>query len=130
LPLSAEAQLNALGDHVNELEQLCNEIELSVRAFDWNRLGRAIAESRRKTHEFENAMASAKRVRTPAFDKVIFARLHRIFEVRDGQLKRVQEKRDEIGGRLRTLSRWKEYSRSVAGPEGRRVQPLLFEEQR
>jgi hypothetical protein len=130
LPLSAEAQLSRLGDLVGELEQLCNELELSLRASDWKRLDAAIASSRRKMHEFENAMADAKSLRTAEFDRVIYARLQKIYSVRAGQMERLQGQHDEIGGRLRTLSRWKEYSRSIAGPDARNVKARLFEERR
>jgi hypothetical protein len=127
---SAEAAFNSLGSLISELEQLCNEIELSLRASDGARLERAIAASRRKTHEFENAMADAKPMRTPDMDKAIFARLQRIYAVREAQMQRLQAKHDEIGGRLRTISRWKQYSRSIGGLEARRVKSRLFEDRR
>jgi hypothetical protein len=130
LPPSAEAKLNALGDLVGELEQLCNELELSLRASEWRRMDAAIAASRRKMHEFENAMAEAKPLRTADFDRHIYARLQKIYSVRTGQMERLQVQHNEIGGRLRTLSRWKEYSRSIAGPDARKVKARLFEDRR
>ena len=130
MPPSADTVLNALGDHVSQLEVLCNEIELSLRASDWSRLERAIASSRRQMHEFENAMADAKPLRTANFDRDIFARLQRIYAVRDAQMKRLAATHDEIGGRLRALSRWKEYARSIAGRDAGNVASRLFEDRR
>ena len=95
-----------------------------------SRLGVAIAHSRRITHEFENAMAELKSLRTPEIDREIFARLQRIFSVRNEQMKRLEAIRDEVGGKLRTISKWKEYSRSVAGHDALKRKPRLFEDLR
>ena len=128
MPQSAEAVLAALHDRITQLEQLCNEIELSLRAADMSRLGVAIAHSRRLTHEFENAMGEAKPLRTEDFDQAIFARLQRIYSVRAEQMHRLAAKRDEIGGRLRTISKWKEYARSVAGRDALKRKPRIIED--
>lgn len=130
MPPSAEAKLSCLAELVGELEQLCNELELSLRTSDWQRMDAAIGASRRKMHEFENAMADAKSLRTAEFDREIYARLQRIYSVRTGQMERLEGQHNEIGGRLRTLSRWKEYSRSIAGPDARKVKSRLFEDRR
>jgi len=94
------------------------------------RLGRAIAESRRVMHAFENAMADAKPLRTAAVDREIFARLQRIYSVRSEQMERLGARRDELGGKLQTLSRWKEYSRSIAGSDALKTKPRIFEDLR
>jgi hypothetical protein len=75
-------------------------------------------------------MADAKPLRTAEFDQTIFARLNRIFAVREDQMKRLAERRDEIGSKLQTISRWKEYSRSVAGRDALKRKPRLFEDLR
>jgi hypothetical protein len=127
---SVETAFGSLNGLVTALEQLCNELELALRAADWNRMGVAIADSRRTMAEFENAMAEAKPLRTADFDQVIFARLQRVYSVRADQMKRLQAANDEIGKRLRTISRWKSYARSIGGPDVNRTPSRLFSDVR
>jgi len=112
------------------LEQLCNELELALREGDWKRLGAAISSSRRTMAEFEQAMAEAKSVRTAEFDREIFARLQRVYSVRAEQLARLQAYHDDVGKRLRTISRWKGYARSIGGPDVGRTPSRLFSDLR
>ena len=110
------------------MEHQCNEIELSLRCRNWDRLGTVIAESRRSMHEFENAMADSHEARDDEFDRVVFARLQRVFAVRDEQMKRLQAINREIGDRLRSISKWKQYARAVAGPGRAARRASLFQD--
>lgn len=110
---------------VTALEQLCNELEASVRARDWTRMGAAIADSRRTMHAFENAMADTTSIRSVEFDRSVYARLQNIYRVRDEQMQRVQAIHDDIGENLRALSRWKGYARSVGGSDRTRPPRIL-----
>jgi len=118
LPRSADASraaLEAVAKEIKELERLCIEIDAAVVAEDWARLNAAIADSRRVTHGLENAMAEAKPYRDASFDKAAFARLQQIYSYRQERMKAVEETHHEIGERLRALSRWKGYARSIGG---------------
>jgi hypothetical protein len=110
---------------VTNLERLCNEIELALRAKDSPALGRAIADSRRTMHAFENAMEAAASDRDAEFDERIFARLRKIYSVREGQMARLRAYHDSIGERLQAISRWKVYARSVGAPKNRERKSLL-----
>ena len=124
MPPSAEeagqVALEALARDVNELERLCLEIDASISERDWERLGAALTDSRRITHAVENAMADAKAYRTEAFDEAVFARLKQIYDYRQQRMQTLQAIHDDFGDRLRQLSRWKGYARSIAGGEKRR----------
>jgi len=112
--------LEAVARDINELERLCVEIDASITERNWDRLGSALSDSRRVTHSMQNAMADAVPFRTAAFDKAAFERLQQIYAYRQQRMDALQEIHDEVGERLRALSRWKGYARSVAGGEGRR----------
>ncbi|MDQ2865177.1 MAG: hypothetical protein M3R51_03015 [Candidatus Eremiobacteraeota bacterium] len=118
--------LEEVGRYVAQLEESCNEIEISIRASDWNRLGEALRTTRRAMHAFENAIAETHQDRDAEFDRAIFARLQRVYAVRDEQLRRIMAIHDGIGERLRALSRWKQYARAVGRPPGARA-PALFQ---
>jgi len=118
LPPSADparAALEAVAKEIKELERLCIEIDAAVVDEDWPRLNAAIADSRRVTHAMENAMAEAKPYRDATFDKAAFARLQQIYSYRQERMKVVEEIHNDIGDRLRSLSRWKGYARSIGG---------------
>ncbi len=129
-PLSDSVLLDRIVEHVTALERLCNEIERSLRQPDWQRLDAALADTRRTMHEFENAMGEAMSLRTSEFDRVIFARLQRVYAVRQEQMKRLQAIHDATGEKLRMLSRWKTYARSIAGPDARKRNPTLLDDVR
>ncbi len=126
---SDEGTLDLVSQEIERLESLCNEIELCLRSRDWRRLDVAIADSRRAMHSLENAMAATQPVRDEEFARVVFARLQRVFAVRDDQMKRLEATHRGIGEQLRAISRWKQYARSVAGPK-QPVRPALFQELR
>lgn len=117
---SGQALLEAVARDINELERLCVEIDASINERDWNRLGTALADSRRVTHSMQNAMDGAVAHRTAEFDEAAFARLRQIFAYRQERMDRLQTIHDEIGERLRQLSRWKTYARGVTIGEGAR----------
>ena len=101
----ARGALEAVAAEVNALERLCLDIDAAVTARDWARLDAAIAGSRKAMHAFENAMAIAIPYRDEAFDRAVFARLQQIYAYRHERLEAVQAYHDEIGDRLRQLSR-------------------------
>ncbi len=105
--------LEAVARDINELERLCLEIDASINERNWHRLGVALADSRRVTHSVQNAMAEATSYRTAEFDKAAFARLQQIYAYRQERMVRLQTIHDDIGDRLRQLSRWKTYARSI-----------------
>ena len=113
----AQAALEAVARDINELERLCVEIDASIGERNWDRLGTALTDSRRVTHSAQNAMEDATPYRTAEFDKAAFARLQQIYAYRQERMDRLQAIHDDIGDRLRQLSRWKVYARSVAGGE-------------
>ena len=93
-----QSVLEAVAHDINELEHLCLEIDASIGARDWNRLGAALANSRRVTHSLQNVMAEASPYRTPEFDKAAFARLHQIYAYRQERMDTLQAIHDDIGG--------------------------------
>jgi hypothetical protein len=126
---SGQAVLEAVARDVNELERLCLEIDASINDHDWERLGAALADSRRITHSVSNAMGDATPYRTAEFDTAVFLRLQQIYAYRQERMNMLQQIHDEIGDRLRQLSRWKGYARSISGGE-RRTQSSLFDSRR
>ena len=126
---AGQTALEAIARDVNELERLCLEIDASITQRDWERLGTALADSRRVTHSVQNAMDDSARYRTAEFDEAVFARLQQIYAYREERMVTLQRIHDDIGDRLRQLSRWKGYARSIAGGE-RRTQSRLFDSRR
>ena len=112
-----QAALEHIASAIAELERLCLEIDAALSSRNWNRLNAAIADSRRVTHEVENAFGEAAAYRTPGFDEVAFARLQQIFSYRDERLASLQAIHDEIGQRLKQLSLWKTYARSFGSKD-------------
>jgi hypothetical protein len=115
LPPSDSIELERIGTEIGKLEQLCNELELGLREREWARMVKAMRETRRVLHALQNAMAELKSLRTTEFDSTLFARLQRVYAVHQDQMKRVQTVHDEAGARLRTISKWKSYARSIGG---------------
>ena len=122
--------LDAVLAEVTHLELLCNEMELALRETNFERLNAALADARRTMHAFENAMEAAKSARDEHFDSAVFARLRKIYDVRDGQQRRLEHHRDAIGDRLAGIARWKEYSRSIGGSKVGRARTSLFDDRR
>ncbi len=119
LPPSADearTALEAVAVEINTLERLCVEIDAAFGAREWARLDRAIADSRKAMHGLENAMAEALPYRDEAFDRAAFARLQEIYSYRHERLEALRAYHDEIGNRLRQISRWKSYARSMGTP--------------
>ncbi len=124
-----QTALEAVAQDICELERLCVEIDASITERNWDRLGAALADSRRVTHSVQNAMGDATPYRTAEFDKAVFARLQQIYAYRQERMDALQQIHDDIGERLRQLSRWKGYARSIAGAE-RRTRSKLFDSRR
>jgi hypothetical protein len=118
LPESAEAR-QAVEREVRELERLCAELEKSLLSAEWEAASNAIAESRRVTHAFLNAMEAAAGVRDEAFDGAIHARMRRIFDVREDQLLRLRSFHADVGEKLAAFSRWKGFVRSIGAKKAR-----------
>lgn len=114
---AGQEALEAVARDINELERLCLEIDASINERNWDRLGTALADSRRVTHSVQNGMDEATPYRTEEFDKAAFGRLAQIYAYRQERMDRLQAIHNEIGDRLRQISRWKVYARSVAGGE-------------
>ncbi len=117
---SGQTLLEAVARDVNELERLCIEIDASINERNWKRLGAALVDSRRVTHAVQNGMGDAVAYRTAEFDKAVFTRLQEIYAYRQERMNALQEIHDDIGQRLRQLSRWKTYARGVTIGEGTR----------
>ncbi len=113
---SARAALEAVAREINGLESLCIEIDAAVTARDWGRLERALADSAATMQALEGAMAAAVPYRDEQFDRAAYARLQQIYTYRQERLDALQQYHDEVGERLRALSRWKSYARSLGTP--------------
>jgi len=58
-------------------------------------------------------MEAAQPSRDEVFDRAVYARIRRVFDVREDQLERLQAYHDRVGERLQTLSRWKVFARGI-----------------
>ena len=114
-----ETRLRAIADHIGALETLCRTLESRLMSRDWHGLEEAIADSRRITHGLQNAMEDAVAARDELFDSQVFSRLRRVYAVRDEQMDRLSRYRDSVGERLRTISKWKGYARSIGAKDAR-----------
>lgn len=122
--------LDAVLAEVTHLEQLCNEMELALREANFDRLNAALADTRRTMHAFENAMEAAKSVRGAQFDAAVVARLRKVYDVREGQQRRLEHHRDALGDRLAGIARWKEYARAIGGSKAGRARKSYFDDRR
>jgi hypothetical protein len=113
LPASASPLLEAVVREVAELERLCGELERNLVAGDWSAAANVLRDSRRVTHAFANAMEAAQSDRDESFDRRVYVRMRRVFDVRENQLERLQVFHEQVGERLRTLSKWKVFARSI-----------------
>jgi hypothetical protein len=113
---SADA-LDGVAREINELERLCGEINAALDERNWARLAGAIADSRRVTHAMENAMADAMPYRDARFNQAVFARLQRIFSYRQERMRELEAFHHEVAEKLKQISRWKVYARSLGSRE-------------
>jgi hypothetical protein len=120
--------LDQVRSGVSVLEAQCKDLGPLIDRQDWNAFERLLSEMGHARHVVMNAWDAAQPERTPEFDAEIAARVRRVLEYREWQLKRLERFRDEVGGRLQLISRWKSYARSVAGK--RRNQAALFSDVR
>ena len=116
--------LDEVRSGVSLLEAQCKDIGPLIDRLDWSGFRRLLSDMGRARHIVMNAWEAAQTERTPEFDEEIAARVRRVLEYREWQLKRLQRFNDEVGGRLALISRWKLYARSVAGKR-RNQSPLL-----
>lgn len=123
-----ELLLSQVGHCITALEQNCNDIELSLRERNWERLAQVLGDARRLMHGFDNAMSEAQPLRNDEFDQTVFARLQVVYGVRAEQMKRLEVIHGGIGERLRSLSHWKQYARSIAGPDAGKSSAALFQD--
>lgn len=110
------------------LEFQCKELGPLIDRCDWSGFEALLSQMGHARHVVMNAWEAAQPQRTPEFDEEIAGRVRHVLEYREWQLKRLQRFRDETGGRLQLISRWKSYARSVAGK--RRSQAALFSDVR
>ncbi|MBV8434473.1 MAG: hypothetical protein JO029_09375 [Candidatus Eremiobacteraeota bacterium] len=118
MPESVKAR-EAVEREVRELERLCAELEKSLVGAEWEAASDAIAQSRRVTHAFLNAMESATAVRDEAFDAAVYARMRRVFDIRQDQLQRLEAFRAGVGEKLASFARWKTFARSIGAKKAR-----------
>jgi hypothetical protein len=100
---------------VSVLEAQCRDLGPLIDHKDWSGFGQLLSDMGRARHLVMNAWEAAQPERTPEFDEEIAARVRRVLEYREWQLKRLQRFHDETEGRLQLISRWKSYARAVAG---------------
>ena len=98
-----------------ELETQCRELGPLIDKRDWKGFKALLSDMARARHAVMNAWEAAQPERTPQFDEEIATRVRRVLQYREWQLQRLQRFYDETGGRLKLISRWKSYARSVAG---------------
>lgn len=103
---------------VATLEAQCHELAPLIDACDWNGFQRLLSDMGRVRHAVANAWDAAKDKRTPEFEREIVGRVQRILEYRQYQLGRLDQYRGETGERLKLMSRWRSYARSVASKRG------------
>lgn len=106
------------------LEAQCKVLGPLIDRHDWRGFERLLSEMGRARHLVMNAWEAAQPERTAEFDQEIAARVRRVLEYREYQLKRLESYNADTGGRLKLISRWKAYARSVAGRR-RNHSPLL-----
>jgi hypothetical protein len=116
-PAESAALLAAVDAEVTSLERLSEALEAHLVAGQWDLAAEALSDGRRSTHAYLNAMEAAAAVRTEEFDKVVYARMRRIFDVREDQLTRLRAFHHGVGERLQTLSRWKHMAQSMGGKQ-------------
>jgi len=107
--------LDAVQSGVATLEAQCRDLGPLIDRLEWDGLDRLLSDMGRVRHELMNAWEATRDERTDEFSDEIAARIRRVLTYREWQLKRLQKLRDELGGRLTLVSRWKSYARSVAG---------------
>jgi len=107
--------LDEVRSSVSLLEAQCRALGPLIDRQDWSGFGQLLSEMARARHALMNACEAVKPERTPEFDDEIAARVRRVLEYREWQLRRLERFRDDTGGRLQLISRWKSYARSVAG---------------
>ncbi len=106
---------------MHALEAACAEFERALAARDWPEMDRALAQERRSRHGLQNAFEAAASVRDEAFDRELFKRVRYVYAVRENQLARLRQYRDQVGERLTLLSKWKQFARNFGKetPRGR-----------
>lgn len=126
LPQSGNREdlLGAVDASLREMEVLCGRAERALMLRRWQELDRAIADARRATHAFQNAMDDASQVRDTAFDSSVMRRLHYVSAIRENQMTRLQQYHDAVGERLTLMARWKSALKSVASRKPSRVAAL------
>jgi hypothetical protein len=111
----ASAILDEVRSGVAELETQCRDLGPLIEKRDWKRFALLLSDMGRARHAVMNAWEAALPERTAEFDAEIAARVRRVLEYREWQLRRLQRFYDDTGSRLQLISRWKAYARSVAG---------------
>ena len=119
MPALASPERDAVEREVVELERLCRALEDSLVAGKWDDVSATLRDSRRVTHAFLNAMEAAADARDEEFDKAIYARMRRVFDIREDQLNRLEAFHNQVGERLQNISRWKEFARSIGAKKAR-----------
>lgn len=129
MPPSAETLRAAVEREVTALEHLCDDMEAALAGRKWIALQRSFGDSRRLSHALKNALESAASVRDDTFDARIYARIRRIYAVRDDQLSRLRSYRDAVSERLQTIAKHKAFARAI-GARGIQSRARLISEVR
>ena len=118
MPASDERPLlEAVVREIVDLERLCGELEAGIASNDWARCEGLLGDMRRVTHALRNALQASDGCRSALFEKQMRERVQRIMHVRDGQIERLRAFHDGVGDKLRMLSNWKAYARSVGAKD-------------
>jgi hypothetical protein len=122
--LADSALFNEIRSNVAALEAQCRELAPLVDRCEWKSLERLLSDMARVRHALANAWDATEGDRTSEFEEEIRTRVQRVLEYRQYQLQRLEQFRDQTGERLKLISRWRTYARSVAGK--RRAPAALF----
>jgi hypothetical protein len=121
----ADSTLEQVRARVAELETQCHALAPLVDNRDWHGFEALLVGMRRSRHALANAWEAAQPERTAQFESEIRTRVQRILEYRQYQIGRIDQVHGETGERLRLISRWKSYARSVARKRGSQTSPLF-----
>lgn len=111
---TSAAELPDVNRWLDELEASVVTAEISLRKRKWRELGEAIALQRRYTHGLKNALEKQDGL-TPEKRASVNLRIQSILDRRAIQIRRLERFQDNVGRRLRELTRFKYAVRDMMG---------------